>query len=130
MAKNSAAAATSAASQASDATHSATAAGGAQGSFGLADCLAEGFAAGRAAAAAAGFDGPAGEAPETTPEPAEAPLKPLWVVPSDRPVGRGHKHFVDHQNDVTAADVLLAAREGYRQGRRAAPAVGPLLAGR
>ncbi|MFO1061922.1 MAG: glycine cleavage T C-terminal barrel domain-containing protein [Dongiaceae bacterium] len=89
-------------------------AGGARGSFGLAQCLAEGFAAGREAAARAGFDGPAGEAPETSPEPEEAPLRPLWVVPADRPVGRGHKHFVDHQNDVTAADVLLAAREGYR----------------
>jgi sarcosine oxidase subunit alpha len=89
-------------------------AGGARGSFGLADCLDEGFAAGRAAATAAGFDGPAGEAPEASPEPEAAPLKPLWVVPADRPVGRGHKHFVDHQNDVTAADVLLAAREGYR----------------
>ena len=42
------------------------------------------------------------------------PLRPVWVVPSDKPVGHGGKHFVDLQNDVTAADMLLAAREGYR----------------
>src|SRR5690606_31774244 len=40
--------------------------------------------------------------------------KPVWLVPSEKPVGRGGKPFVDFQNDVTAADVLLAAREGYR----------------
>jgi sarcosine oxidase subunit alpha len=38
----------------------------------------------------------------------------LWIVPSAKPLGRGGKHFVDFQNDVTAADVRLAAREGYR----------------
>ena len=36
------------------------------------------------------------------------------MVPSTEPVGHGAKFFVDHQNDVTAADVLLAEREGYR----------------
>ena len=32
----------------------------------------------------------------------------------DLPVGHNGKHFVDFQNDVTAADVRLAHREGYR----------------
>ena len=38
----------------------------------------------------------------------------LWILPSTAPVGRKGKHFVDFQNDVTAADVMLATREGYR----------------
>jgi sarcosine oxidase subunit alpha len=44
----------------------------------------------------------------------EAPIEPVWVLPER---GRGAplaKHFVDLQNDVTAADIGLAAREGYR----------------
>jgi sarcosine oxidase subunit alpha len=35
-------------------------------------------------------------------------------MPSEKPVGQGGKHFIDYQNDVTAADVMLAHREGYR----------------
>ena len=35
-------------------------------------------------------------------------------MPSDTPVGRGGKHFHELQNDVTAADLKLALREGYR----------------
>jgi len=38
----------------------------------------------------------------------------MWIVPSTLPVGHNGKHFVDFQNDVTAADVRLAHREGYR----------------
>ena len=89
-------------------------AGAAKGSFALAACLAEGFAAGAEAARAAGFDSDTGRAPEAAPEPEETAAKPVWLVPSEKPVGRGGKPFVDFQNDVTAADVLLAAREGYR----------------
>jgi len=40
--------------------------------------------------------------------------RPQWILPSTAPVGRKGKHFVDFQNDVTAADVMLATREGYR----------------
>jgi sarcosine oxidase subunit alpha len=44
----------------------------------------------------------------------EVPLHPLWVVPSRKGHGRGlGKHFVDLHNDVAAADIALAAREGY-----------------
>jgi sarcosine oxidase subunit alpha len=89
-------------------------AGAAKGSFALADCLDEGFDAGRAAARDAGFTGDSGTAPRAEPAAAEAPLRPIWVVPSVNPVGHGAKFFVDHQNDATAADVLLAEREGYR----------------
>ncbi|MGI8895023.1 MAG: sarcosine oxidase subunit alpha family protein [Casimicrobiaceae bacterium] len=43
----------------------------------------------------------------------EESLMPLWLVPGRKPVGRGGKQFVDLQNDVTAADIFLAAREGF-----------------
>ena len=42
-------------------------------------------------------------------------IAPLWLVPTTHPVGEGRsKHFHDFQNDVTAADIQLAAREGYQ----------------
>ncbi len=90
-------------------------AGAANGTFALGAALAEGLAAGRAAARDAGFtsgDPVAQPACETVPQ---GPIRPLWVVPSAKAVGRGtRKHFVDLQSDVTAADILLAAREGMR----------------
>ncbi len=88
-------------------------AGACNGAFRLADCLAQGFAAGAAAARDAGFgDGEPPAAPKA-PEPESAPPRPVWRVPSIGAKARGNKHFVDFQNDVTAADVALAAREGY-----------------
>ena len=45
--------------------------------------------------------------------PAEAPPAPHWFTPAPGKYAHGTKHFVDFQNDVTAADVRLAAREGY-----------------
>ena len=38
---------------------------------------------------------------------------PLWLVPTGKPVTRGSKRFVDFQTDVTAADIVVAASEGY-----------------
>jgi len=88
-------------------------AGSCNGALALGDCLAQGMAAGARAAAQAGFgDGDVPETP-TTEDIAEAPARFLTVLPGDKPLGRGAKHFVDFQNDVTAADVHLAAREGY-----------------
>ncbi len=40
-------------------------------------------------------------------------IKNIWQIPSSKPVGKT-KMFVDYQNDVTAKDVRLALREGYR----------------
>ena len=83
-------------------------AGACNGTFTLAGCLAEGAAAGLAAAQAAGFDG----APEPSLEVgeiAEAPPRTVWVMPARR--GR---MFVDFQGDVTVKDLRLAVREGYR----------------
>jgi sarcosine oxidase subunit alpha len=90
-------------------------AGACNGAFGLAACLDQGTAAGLAAANACGFE----TAGQKTRAPAASdrgflPGRWLWLVPSDKPVGQGGKHFVDHQNDVTAADLKLALREGYR----------------
>ncbi|RDD60245.1 sarcosine oxidase subunit alpha family protein [Ferruginivarius sediminum] len=87
-------------------------AGACNGTFGLADVLGEGFAAGEAAAEAAGFS------VEKAPRPQAGngkflPARWLWLTPSSKPVGHGGKHFVDFQNDVTAADLQLALREGY-----------------
>jgi sarcosine oxidase subunit alpha len=88
-------------------------AGAANGSFTLERCLAEGHAAGVEATAQAGFKlkknvpGPPRVAAQ-----AETTPGPLWIgfhkgrIPS--------KQFVDFQNDVTTADIALAAREGYR----------------
>jgi sarcosine oxidase subunit alpha len=89
-------------------------AGACSGAMRLGDCLDQGFAAGSAAARECGFAPLPAALPRLDPEPEEAPARHLWVVPSDLPVGRGGKHFVDFQNDVTAADIRLAAREGYR----------------
>ena len=41
-------------------------------------------------------------------------LRPVWLVPGRKRPGHGAKQFVDPQNDVTAGDILLAAREGFR----------------
>ncbi len=81
-------------------------AGAAAGRFDLDGCLAEGWAAGVAAAASSGHERAAGEPPRSPDrEAGEAPV--FWRM------GAG-KRFVDLQYDVTAADVELAACEGYR----------------
>ncbi|MEM7189258.1 MAG: glycine cleavage T C-terminal barrel domain-containing protein, partial [Pseudomonadota bacterium] len=51
--------------------------------------------------------------PATVEAPTEAHAAPHWFTPSKGKYAHGTKHFVDFQNDVTAADVRLAAREGY-----------------
>jgi len=89
-------------------------AGAARGAFALADCLAQGFEAGAAAAKQAGRRGGAkGRRPRPRAE-ARAPLLPFWRVPAEDAGDQGQKQFVDLQNDVTAADIALSAREGYR----------------
>jgi len=83
-----------------------TVAGAANGCFDLAAALAEGHAAGFAAAASGQVAMPQ---PRAEPEHGGAP-RALWSVPSR---GRSDKRFVDLQDDVTAEDIALAAREGY-----------------
>ncbi len=87
-------------------------AGAANGAFGLGACLREGAAAGAGAAADCGF----AEASSAAPQAENHDFLPgrwLWLIPGEQPLGRKAKHFVDQQNDVTAADLRLALREGY-----------------
>ncbi|HLS69245.1 MAG TPA: sarcosine oxidase subunit alpha family protein, partial [Kiloniellales bacterium] len=90
--------------------------GAANGTFGLAQALAEGHRAALAAAAATGFvaAGQASAVPATEAKEDFLPMREIYLVPSVQPLGQGGKHFVDQQHDVTAADLLLAMREGYR----------------
>lgn len=46
-------------------------------------------------------------------EPATGALESLWFAPATGKYNEGNKHFIDFQNDVTAADLELAQREGY-----------------
>jgi sarcosine oxidase subunit alpha len=88
------------------------AAGAANGTFDLAGCLAEGYAAGEAAAKASIGSSKAPKPPKASSN-AEAPLESLWYSPATGKYNEGNKHFIDFQNDVTAADLELAQREGY-----------------
>ena len=89
-------------------------AGGCNGTGALAFALSEGREVGKAAAAACGFRKRGGTPLPKVDVDAEAPIKLFWTVPPRHPDRRLDKHFVDFQNDVTAADIALAAREGYR----------------
>ncbi len=80
-------------------------AGSITGAADLATCLAQGHAAGLAAAGRAAAIAP----PHTAPAVAATPLRPYWRVPIRRA-----RQWVDFQNDVTAKDIVLAARENYR----------------
>ncbi len=46
-------------------------------------------------------------------EPQHGALESLWFAPATGKYNEGNKHFIDFQNDVTAADLELAQREGY-----------------
>ncbi len=87
-------------------------AGTANGHLGTADALSDAVAAGRAAAADCGHRAGSFAAPEVR-EPAMAPVAAHWFTPSRGKFAHGTKHFLDYQNDVTAADVRQAGREGY-----------------
>jgi heterotetrameric sarcosine oxidase alpha subunit len=83
------------------------ASGAAAGDFTLASCLAGGRHAGADAAQACGFTPVADTPPEAAPE--TDAVAPLWRVDGSR-----RKIFIDFQHDVTAGDIELAQREGYR----------------
>ncbi|MBS0364837.1 MAG: (2Fe-2S)-binding protein [Proteobacteria bacterium] len=86
-------------------------AGASRGLSGLAAAAADGERAAGELLVSLGVS-PAARPPLAAPpaDPPATPLQPLWEVP-DR--GGGRKSFVDLQNDVTAADIRLACREGY-----------------
>jgi sarcosine oxidase subunit alpha len=87
-------------------------AGACNGTFDLSRCLEEGWYAGMEAAVDTGFDKTTGTHPVAEIEETGSSQN-LWLVPSTEPIGQGGKHFVDFQNDSTAADIQLAAREGF-----------------
>ncbi len=87
--------------------------GAANGEFALQACINSGAKAGRDAAGATGHKKPNRKKGPAAEEVDEGPWRNVWLIPGVRPIGRKGKHFIDQQNDVTAADVMLAAREGY-----------------
>jgi len=86
--------------------------GGINGVYALGDALADGFEGGARAAAEAGFKIVEGTVPKTLSRVEEATVA-LYQVPHDKPTARAPKQFVDLQNDVTAAAIELATREGF-----------------
>jgi len=95
------------------ATNANRSAGAARGGFRVGECLSQGFEAGAGAAAEAGFPAEAPAAPQTD-DLEQGPLRALWTIPCDHPVGKGRKkHFHELQNDATVGDIMLAVREGY-----------------
>ena len=82
-------------------------AGAANGRFDLAPAIADGHAAGIAAAARAGFGASPSAGMPHVDATRTAPMRALWSVPG------GGKRFVDLMNDVDVGDIELAAREGY-----------------
>ncbi len=87
-------------------------AGAVNGVFALGDVLANGFEAGAKAAAEAGYKTVSGSLPQAETL-HEEPMLALFQVPHDKGTSRAPKQFVDLQNDVTAAGIELATREGF-----------------
>lgn len=86
--------------------------GACAGTMRLADALAEGHRAGRAAATGLGRR-PADTRPPSCAEPDFGAARPMGMVPSGRRPGWARqKAFVDLQQDVLGADLMLARREG------------------
>lgn len=88
-------------------------AGAINGSYSLNSCLAEGCKAGRDAAVNAGFDWNYQAQEHNIEEPEVYPAMALYHVPHTYPTSQAPKQFVDYQNDVTAAGIELATREGF-----------------
>ena len=84
--------------------------GAANGRFSLAGAVADGTAGGLAAANRAGFAAERSASATVVRDEPPPSTGPLWASPWPNPRG---KAFVDLQNDVTIADIALAAREGY-----------------
>jgi sarcosine oxidase subunit alpha len=86
-------------------------AGACRGVYDLAEALADGASAGAAAAKAGGHEGVAHRF-EVTGYDAGAGASPATLPQAT--ANTGSRAFVDWQNDVTADDLALAAREGFR----------------
>jgi len=85
--------------------------GACNGTASLANTLAEASRAGAQAASRCGFA--AGQPSYTVVEPSAEPILAFWIAETGEKVSRRAKAFVDYQNDVGAADIELAIREGF-----------------
>ncbi|MFP8967031.1 sarcosine oxidase subunit alpha [Pokkaliibacter sp. CJK22405] len=87
-------------------------AGAVQGKFTLESCLSDGIEQAATALTSLGKAVPSIEVPEVTVL-KEGKAMALFQVPHAKSTSRGPKQFVDLQNDVTAAGIELATREGF-----------------
>ncbi len=95
-------------------TDAITAIGAANGSMSVAETLAEALSAGEAAAKSVNAKAKAAKTKlPAVEEPSRGALEAIWFAPATGGYNEGNKHFIDYQNDVTAADLELAQREGY-----------------
>ncbi|GKW49606.1 sarcosine oxidase subunit alpha [Halomonas sp. NCCP-2165] len=88
------------------------AAGGAQGVYATAEVLADGINAGARATQEVGFEAAEVRLPQVAAR-RDGAACALYQVPHEKPALRAPKQFVDLQNDVTAAGIELATREGF-----------------
>ena len=89
-----------------------TTAGVANGHLFTAEAVSDGWAAGRAAAKAAGHTKRGGQAPIGE-DAVEGPISPVWLMPQGANHALRSKAWLDFQNDVKVSDVQLAAQEGF-----------------
>ena len=87
-------------------------AGTANGHLFTAEAISDGWAAGRAAAKAAGHTQRGGQAPMGE-DAAEGAISPVWLMPQGANHALRSKAWLDFQNDVKVSDVQLAAQEGF-----------------
>ncbi|MFC0269669.1 sarcosine oxidase subunit alpha family protein [Kushneria aurantia] len=88
-------------------------AGGVQGIYALDESLADGARAGAEAARAGGFEAAGAMTLPAAASRRESATEALYQVPHEKTSLRAPKQFVDFQNDVTAAAIELATREGF-----------------
>ncbi|WP_017974296.1 2Fe-2S iron-sulfur cluster-binding protein [Actinopolyspora halophila] len=89
--------------------------GAARGTYDLAGCLAQGFAAGAEAATVAGFRTAPPPVPQVDGDRPGARPRPVWAIPDEsRPPEACTDHFVDLQRDATVADIHAATETGMR----------------
>ncbi|SEF63067.1 sarcosine oxidase subunit alpha [Marinobacterium lutimaris] len=87
-------------------------AGGISGTYALDKVLAEGAKAGQEAVAKLGLAASEVALPNVRKVSEGTPMA-LYHIPHTKPTSRAPKQFVDYQNDVTAAGIELATREGF-----------------
>ncbi|MGB1238178.1 MAG: sarcosine oxidase subunit alpha [Pseudomonadales bacterium] len=88
-------------------------AGALTGRFSLVEALAQGTAMGAQAAVNAGFEADLNAVAPVAEQVEQGEPMALFHIPHTKPTSRAPKQFVDLQNDVTAAGIEVATREGF-----------------